>query len=69
MNESIADQSNRVLLPPVPPIGLEYLSASLVKGGHDLRLLDLTFHNDVVEVIDEVVSAFMRIFAGDGKEC
>lgn len=55
---------NRVLFPPVPPIGLEYLSASLVKGGHDLRLLDLTFHNDVVNVIDEAVSAFMPDICG-----
>lgn len=55
---------NRVQFPPVPPIGLEYLSASLVKGGHDLRLLDLTFHNDVAEVIDEAVSAFMPDVCG-----
>ena len=47
---------NRVRFPPVPPIGLEYLSDSLVKGGHVIRLLDLTFHENAEVVIDEVVS-------------
>ena len=55
---------NRVLYPPVPPIGLEYLSASLVREGHDIRLLDLTFHNNAARVIDEVVSEFMPDISG-----
>jgi len=55
---------NRVLFPPVPPIGLEYLSASLVKQGHDIRLLDLTFHENAEALIDEVVSGFKPDISG-----
>lgn len=55
---------NRVLSPPVPPIGLEYLSASLVKEGHKIRLLDLTFHEDAEAAIEEVISAFMPDVSG-----
>jgi len=55
---------NRVLSPPVPPIGLEYLAASLVKEGHDIRLLDLTFTENAYGAIDEVISAFMPDISG-----
>ncbi len=55
---------NRVLSPPVPPIGLEYLSAILVREGHDIRLLDLTFHDNAEAVIDEYVSEFMPDICG-----
>lgn len=55
---------NRFLFPPVPPIGLEYLSASLIKEGHDIRLLDLTFHEYTDAVIDEAISEFRPDIAG-----
>jgi len=55
---------NRFLFPPVPPLGLEYLSASLVKAGHDIRLLDLTFHKNAEAVIDEVLSGFRPDISG-----
>jgi anaerobic magnesium-protoporphyrin IX monomethyl ester cyclase len=55
---------NRVLSPPVPPIGLEYLSASLAKKGHEIRLLDLTFHEDAEAAIEEVISSFMPDVSG-----
>lgn len=55
---------NRILLPPVPPIGLEYLSASLVKEGHATRLLDLTFHEDTESSLNIAVSEFKPDIAG-----
>lgn len=55
---------NRFLFPPVPPIGLEYLSASLIREGHDIRLLDLTFHENTDAVIDEVISEFRPDISG-----
>jgi len=55
---------NRFLCPPVPPIGLEYLSACLVRDGHDVRMLDLTFCDNTETVIDEAISGFMPDIAG-----
>lgn len=55
---------NRFQLPPVPSIGLEYLSASLMKAGHDIKLLDLTFHEHTEVLIDEGISAFSPDIVG-----
>jgi len=38
--------TNRYRTPPVPPLGLEYLSAALLGSGHECRVLDLCFSDD-----------------------
>ncbi|MBI5848361.1 MAG: cobalamin B12-binding domain-containing protein [Nitrospirae bacterium] len=55
---------NRFQSPPVPPIGLEYLSGSLVRGGHEIKLLDLTFHENAEAFIDRTISEFLPDIAG-----
>ncbi len=55
---------NRMLMPPVPPIGLEYISACLIRDGHETKILDLTFQKDTETVIDRTVSEFMPDIAG-----
>ncbi len=55
---------NRNVSPPVPPIGLEYLSASLLREGHEVRLLDLTFQESCDDVIDNALSDFSPDITG-----
>ncbi|MBI5632091.1 MAG: cobalamin B12-binding domain-containing protein [Nitrospirae bacterium] len=55
---------NRFLFPPVPPIGLEYVAASLAQKGHEFRLLDLTFHENADALLDQVISEFMPDISG-----
>lgn len=55
---------NRAVFPPVPPIGLEYILASLIRGGHEARLLDLTFEDEATAIIDETISSFMPDICG-----
>ncbi|MBI5074075.1 MAG: cobalamin B12-binding domain-containing protein [Nitrospirae bacterium] len=55
---------NRNVLPPVPPIGLEYLAASLVHEGHEIKILDLTFHGHADNLIDDTISGFRPELAG-----
>ena len=38
---------NRYQSPPVPPIGLEYIAASLEEKGHHAKILDLCFSENV----------------------
>ena len=46
---------NRYQSPPVPPIGLEYIAASLEEKGHHAKILDLCFSENVRAAIDEAV--------------
>ncbi len=43
--------------PPVPPIGLEHIAATIGRGGHESKILDLCFsdapHRDLDEAINE----------------
>jgi anaerobic magnesium-protoporphyrin IX monomethyl ester cyclase len=55
---------NRYASPPVPPIGLEYLLSSLVAQGHEARILDLCFSEDLYEDIDHYVRSFQPDIAG-----
>jgi radical SAM superfamily enzyme YgiQ (UPF0313 family) len=55
---------NRFRTPPAPPIGLEYLAASLVQRGHEVRLLDLCFSDDIRGDIDSAVISFGPDVAG-----
>ncbi len=55
---------NRYRTPPVPPIGLEYLSEALGAAGHGWRLLDLCFTDDPERDIDRAITDFRPDFAG-----
>jgi radical SAM superfamily enzyme YgiQ (UPF0313 family) len=49
---------NRYKSPPVPPIGLEYVAASLEEKGHSADILDLCFSEGVYQDIDNAVKSF-----------
>lgn len=55
---------NRYKSPPVPPIGLEYLAASLGEKGHEVELLDLCFSGALYKDIDNTVASFRPDVAG-----
>ena len=46
------------MTPPVAPIGLDYLAESLSAAGHEPRLLDLCFSDDIGADIGAAVDAF-----------
>jgi radical SAM superfamily enzyme YgiQ (UPF0313 family) len=55
---------NRYKSPPVPPIGLEYLAASLEEKGHAAEFLDLCFSGDPCKDMDNAVESFSPDIAG-----
>lgn len=55
---------NRYKYPPVPPLGLEYVAASLEKRGHAPMIVDLTFSEDIYRDIDEAVCTFTPHITG-----
>jgi len=55
--------SNR-LVPPIAPIGLAYLAASLKKEGHIVRILELCFSEDVEKSISGCLSEFVPNIIG-----
>jgi hypothetical protein len=55
---------NRYKSPPVPPIGLEYLAASLEGNGHSVEILDLCFSESLCDDIDYSVASFRPDVAG-----
>jgi len=55
---------NRYSNPPVPPIGLEYLSASLIEQGHEAEILDLCFSENLYADIDHSIRSFQPHIAG-----
>jgi radical SAM superfamily enzyme YgiQ (UPF0313 family) len=55
---------NRYKSPPVPPIGLEYLAASLQGKGHHVEVTDLCFSDNPLGELDAVCSAFCPDVAG-----
>ena len=50
---------NRYKSPPVPPLGLEYMAASLENRGHTSAIVDLTFSKDIFRDIDEAIGSFI----------
>ena len=50
--------------PPVPPIGLEYISASLEGRGHSAEIIDLCFSDAFQEDIDRAVISFKPDIVG-----
>ena len=55
---------NRYGSPPVPPLGLEYLAASLTGQGHEAEILDLCFSGNPSAEIDQAVRSFQPDMAG-----
>ncbi len=55
---------NRYRHPPVPPLGLECLAASLEAHGHDAEILDLCFAGDVRAAVECAVRSFRPDIAG-----
>lgn len=49
---------NRYKSPPVPPIGLEYLAASLDEKGHAVEIVDLCFSEDPYKDMDDAIASF-----------
>jgi radical SAM superfamily enzyme YgiQ (UPF0313 family) len=49
---------NRYQLPPVPPVGLEHIAASLIRAGHDAEILDLCFSASPFEDIERATESF-----------
>jgi len=49
---------NTYMAPPVPPIGLEYVSGSLEQQGHRVEILDLCFSKNPIEAIDTACASF-----------
>jgi len=49
---------NRFKSPPVPPIGLEHLAASLEMAGHDAYILDLCFSREPIADLDKAMVSF-----------
>lgn len=46
---------NRFKAPPVPPIGLEYLSGSLIESGHQVEIADLCFSDSPFSDINHAI--------------
>jgi radical SAM superfamily enzyme YgiQ (UPF0313 family) len=55
---------NRYQSPPVPPIGLEYIAASLEEKGRRARILDLCFSDNILGEMDEAATSFRPDIAG-----
>ena len=55
---------NRFKCPPVIPIGLEYLLASLRRAGHQAVILDLCFEENPVAVLKDKLESFDCGLAG-----
>jgi tRNA A37 methylthiotransferase MiaB len=55
---------NRYKSPPVPPIGLEHICASLEKDGHEVMAVDLCFSEKPTEELDAAVHSFRPDIAG-----
>ena len=55
---------NTYRFPPVPPLGLEHVAASVEEAGHDAEILDLCFSDTPLKDIDEAVAEFRPDIAG-----
>jgi anaerobic magnesium-protoporphyrin IX monomethyl ester cyclase len=49
---------NRYKSPPVPPLGLEYITASLEEKGHAAEIVDLCFSREFYKDIDNAIISF-----------
>jgi len=55
---------NRYKSPPVPPIGLEHIAASLDKEGHEAEILDLCFSENPFGDLDRMMRSFKPDIVG-----
>ncbi|UCE78623.1 MAG: cobalamin-dependent protein [Nitrospiraceae bacterium] len=55
---------NRYKSPPVPPIGLEHVSAYLVEQGHKTVVVDCCFVENIPAALDSAINAFSPDIAG-----
>lgn len=55
---------NRFSAPPAPPIGLEYVAASIMKDGHEVRVLDLFFSDDLQADMERAITSFRPDIVG-----
>src|SRR5512139_3518728 len=55
---------NRYKSPPVPPIGLEHVAATVEEGGHVAEILDLCFSESPYEDIDRALISFKPDIVG-----
>jgi hypothetical protein len=55
---------NTYRFPPVPPIGIEHVAATLEEGGHVTEILDLTFSDSPLADVDTAVAKFGPDIAG-----
>ena len=43
---------------PVSPIGLAYVASALLKDGHDVKILDLCFAEDIGSSVQQIIASF-----------
>jgi tRNA A37 methylthiotransferase MiaB len=55
---------NRYKSPPVPPLGLEYISGPLEDSGHAVEIVDLCFSGNLYKDLDDAVESFRPDVAG-----
>jgi hypothetical protein len=55
---------NRYKSPPVPPIGLEYVAASLEDRGHTTQIADLCFSEDLHKDLEDALKSFKPDIVG-----
>jgi hypothetical protein len=55
---------NTYRFPPVPPIGIEHVAATLEEAGHEAEILDLCFSDSPLKDIDAAVAGFVPHIAG-----
>ena len=55
---------NRYKSPPVPPLGLEYISGPLEDTGHTVEIVDLCFSENLYKDLDDAIESFRPDVAG-----
>jgi radical SAM superfamily enzyme YgiQ (UPF0313 family) len=55
---------NRFKSPPTPPIGLEYTAGYLTSKGHEVKILDLCFSDNIEKAVDDAIETFKPNIAG-----
>lgn len=55
---------NTYSFPPVPPLGLEHMAASIQGGGHEARIVDLCFSTSIARDLDEAIAGYCPDLVG-----
>jgi radical SAM superfamily enzyme YgiQ (UPF0313 family) len=64
MNTILMINPNRYRTPPVIPVGLEYVAASLKDAGFDVHVLDLCFEEDPEAAVHRAARGLNPVLAG-----